>query len=370
MFNFKKNKKDILESNDSFYILKKVSLVDKYNFYDYIWMMIDWWVSIWEALSSVIFKIDNLFFASKINELKTYIVSWDSFSKSMKKIPSIFSPQEIAIIESWESSWDLHNAFLRLSEDLKRTHNLHLKIKTALTYPTIILVFLLIAVLLVLTYVIPSILPVFTNSWVELPFATKLLIWLSNFIVNNFFLLFLLFLLLIISFLIYKNTDKWKYMISNFLLNFPIVWSVYKNYLLSLFASNFWSLTSSWVSIIKSFNLSSKTLNNLEYEKVIQDIIKKISQGSKITDAMQEVDKKWFYFPIDFIQLFSVWEKTASIWIVSKKISNQYSIEVDNSLSSLTKWIEPIAILIAWFFVLWFAFAIFWAILKVTQTVG
>lgn len=367
---FKFSNKQKKEESDKIYLLKKVSLVDKYNFYDYIWMMIDWWVSVPDALSSVVSKIKNQYFVSKINELKMYISSWDSFSRAMKKIPSLFSSSEIAIVESWEVSWELDKTLMRLSEDLKRIHNLYLKIKWALTYPIIIFVFLLIAVLIVLAYVIPSILPVFSNSWVELPFATKLLISTSNFIVNNFFLLIFLFVLIIIAFLIYKNTEKWQLAISNLLLKTPLIWSVYRNYLLAIFASNLWSLISSWLPIIKSFNLSAKALNNLEYEKLIQKVIKEISSWNKITDSLQNADKKGFYFTPDFIQLFSVWEKTASLWVVSKKISTQYEIEVDNSLTNLTKWIEPIAILIAGFFVMWFAFAIFWAILKVTQTVG
>ncbi len=355
---------------DNFYFFKKVSLVDKYNFYDYMWMMIEWWVSISEALSSVSNKIKNTFFISKISELKMYISSWDSFSRSMKKIPMIFSNSEIAIIESGETTWDLHTTFLKLSEDLKKIHNLHLKITGALTYPIIIFLFLLVAVLIVLTYVIPAIMPIFNNSWVELPLATTMLISVSNFIRNNAILLIFFFIFVAIFFSFYKNTQKWKLVISNFLLNLPIIWNVYKNYILSIFASTLWTLISSWVPVVKALKLVSKTVNNVEYQELISLISDEVSKWNKITDAMLNLDKTWFYFPADFIQLFSVWEKTASLDVVTKKISSQYSIEVDHSLWNLTKWIEPIAILIAWFFVAWFAFAIFWAILKVTETIN
>jgi type II secretory pathway component PulF len=84
---------------------------------------------------------------------------------------------------------------------------------------------------------------------------------------------------------------------------------------------------------------------------------------------MNEVDPDHEYFPADFLQMLSVGEKTASLEKVSRKIHDQYSREVNYSLESLTKWIEPLAILIAGVFVLWFAFAIFGAILKITQTV-
>ena len=85
---------------------------------------------------------------------------------------------------------------------------------------------------------------------------------------------------------------------------------------------------------------------------------------------MNEVDPNCIYFPASFLQMLSVWERTASLEKINKKISIGYEKEVDYSLANLSKWIEPVAILIAWVFVLWFAFAIFWAILKVTQVVG
>lgn len=85
---------------------------------------------------------------------------------------------------------------------------------------------------------------------------------------------------------------------------------------------------------------------------------------------MAKVDEKNEFFPPDFLQMLSVGEKTASLEKVTKKINEQYTREVNYSLENLTKWIEPIAILLAGIFVLWFAFAIFGAILKVTETVS
>ena len=84
----------------SFPFGKKISLVDKFNFYEYISVMLDGGVVLSESLDSVQSKIQNSFFKQKIQELQTYVSSGDSFSKSMKKIPQVFSSGEISIIES------------------------------------------------------------------------------------------------------------------------------------------------------------------------------------------------------------------------------------------------------------------------------
>jgi type IV pilus assembly protein PilC len=85
---------------------------------------------------------------------------------------------------------------------------------------------------------------------------------------------------------------------------------------------------------------------------------------------MREVDPEKYYFPVDYVQMLSVGEKTASLEKISEKLNDQYEKEVEYALASLTKWIEPLAILVAAIFVSWFAFAIFGAILKVTQTIA
>lgn len=354
-----------------FYFFKKVSLVDRYNFYEYLAVLLDGWVNVAESMLIAWEKIKNEYFRQKIRtDLFTFVSSGDSVSKSMKKLPQIFDAAEIAIIEAGETTGTLSATLFRLSDDLKKTYALTQKVKGALTYPSIIFIFLLAAILIVLTYVIPAIEPLFVDSGVELPFATKALIWTSDFIRNNFFLIILAVFAAFVWFFWYKTSEKGKANIDYILISFPLIWKVYKNYILSWIASNLGNLISSWVSIVKTITLVGRSTNNVVYETMLNSINERVMKWVKITDAMNEVDQDHDFFPWDFVQMLAVWEKTARIDDVSKKLYNQYVREVEYSLANLTKWIEPLAILIAWVFVLWFAFAIFGAILKVTQTVN
>jgi len=332
--------------------------------------MLDGGVTISETLDSVQTKLKNQFFKEKIRELQTYVSSWDSFSKSMKKIPQVFSTWEISIVEAGESTWKLSASLAQLSENLRKNYDLRSKITWALTYPAIIFVFLILAIVIVLIYVIPAVSQLFETSEVELPLATKALIATSNFMIYNWIIILLFLATVWVLFYGYKNTETGRANLDYFLLKFPLVWKVYRNYLLASLSTNLWVLISSWVPVVKSLGLSARSLNNLVYETHLISVMDKVSKGQKLTESLQEVDKTNELFPLDFLQMLSVWEKTASIDSVSIKLTQQYSREVDYSLARLTKWIEPIAILISWIFVLWFAFAIFGAILKVTQTVS
>lgn len=350
-------------------MFKKVGLVDKFNFYEYLSVMLDGGVTISETLDSVQTKIKNPFFKEKLVELKTYVASGDSFSKSMKKIPQVFNSGEISIIESWETTGKLSKSLANLANNLRESHDLRSKIKGALTYPTIIFLFLILAVIIVLAYVIPALSQLFETSDVELPAATKALIATSDFVVYQWPIILLLVITAIVLFVGYKNTEKGRANLDYFILHLPLVGKVNKNYILAQLSTNMGSLISSGVPVTKTLSLTARSLNNNVYEAHLNDVVQKVSAGQKIVDSMQEVDPENIFFPLDFLQMLSVWEKTASLDSVSRKLTDQYTREVNYSLASLTKWIEPIAILVAWIFVMWFAFAIFGAILKVTQTV-
>jgi len=361
-------KKDELYNNQII-LFKTVSLKDKYNFFEYLSVMLDWGVSIVESLQSVESKIISPYFKIKIWELITYISSWDSFSKSMKNLPDIFTKAEISVIEAWETTWMLSESLMKISDDLKKVDDLRNNVKWALTYPIIIFLFLFLALFIVLTFVIPELKELFSNAEVDLPMSTQLLIGTSNFVKGNIGLLFLSFASLIVFIYWYKNTISWKKSIENFLFGFPLVWIVYRNYILSNIASTLWSLTWSWVTILKTLKLVWKSTNNSVYEWLFDEIVVIVWWGEQLVKAMEKVDPENIYFPADFLQMLSVWERTSNLENISRKLSNQYRKEVDYSLASLTKWIEPIAILFAAAFVTWFAYAIVWAILKVTQSV-
>lgn len=353
-----------------FYLFKKVSYIEKSNFFEFLAVMLDSGVNFIQALDSFSERTKNLYFQEKIEEIKVYVSSWESLSKAMKKIPDLFGDTETAITEAWEKSGSLVNSLESLSNDFKKIHNLRLKIKGALTYPIIIFLFLIVAVIIVMTYVIPMLKPLFDTAQVELPFATTALIATSDFISNYLIHILVSIILFFLALTFYRNTPSGKEVFDRFFLSIPLIWNLYRNYIISRISANLGVLVAAWVPILKVLTLVGKSTNNVVYVGLFDMLITKVSSGGKIVESILEIDPLHEYFPSDFITMLAVWEKTASIQKITEKINNQYTIEIDNSLASITKWIEPIAIATAGIFVLWFAFAIFGAILKLTQTVG
>ncbi|MCP4524144.1 MAG: type II secretion system F family protein, partial [Candidatus Gracilibacteria bacterium] len=344
-----------IEEAKKIILFKRVNVLDKANFYEYISVMLDGGVSFSEALESVDAKIDGEFFKEKIGELLMYIQSGDSLSKSMKKMPDVFESFEISIVEAGEQTGTMVEALAKLSEDLKKVHNLRKKIKGALTYPFIIFLFLILAVLIVLVYVIPAITPMFTDAEVELPFATQALVATSDFVKNQYILLILFLASFYVMYIGYKSTKSGREQLDHMILQLPLIGKVYKNYILSNISSSLASLIGSGVSVMSTLKLVGKSCNNEIYEQLFEMIVHRVSKGEKIVNSMREVDPLKVYFPADFTQMLSVGEKTANLESISRKLNDQYEKEVEYSLASLTKWIEPLAILLAGLFVSWFA---------------
>ena len=364
-------KNNLLELDDSkIHLIKKVGLKDRFNFYEYIGTMIDGGVTVTDALESMLSRVWNAFFREKIKELRLFISSWDSFSKAMKKMPDVFPASEAAVVQAWEESWNLVQSLNKLSDDLVSRYELTQKIKSAMTYPIIIFIFLLLAVAIVLIYVIPEVKTMFLEQGIDLPFATVALIATSDFLVNSYLLLLFLMVTLIICFFTYITTEWGKRTVNYFVMNLPLIWKVYRNYSLAQISWSLWSLNAGWISIVKTLRLVWEWTGSYIYKNLLHDVSKDVAGWKGLVESMTERDSTREFFPHDFLQMLSVWEKTATLEQVTKKIKNQYTKEVDYSLQSLVKWIEPIAILIAWVFVLWFAFAVFWAILEMTDSAG
>ena len=347
----------------------KVKNLERANFYDYLSVMIDWWVWISEALDTLDKKIKNKYFLSKIYELRDLINSWDKLSKAMKKIPDTFDDAEIAIIEAWENAGKLSQSLSTLSEKLKDKDDLKKKVKWSLTYPVIIVFFLVLAVTTVMIVVIPGLMPIFKESNIELPLATKALVATSDFFKSNIITLVFLVIASILFLAWYKKTESGRAFFDNLALELPLVWDITRNYILANISTNLWTLIAGWIPIMKAMSLTWRATNNVIYAEAFEDIKDRLSKWSKIVESMVDVDDQGKLFTADFLQMLSVWEKTASMEKVCTKINKQYNREVQASLNSLTKWVEPIAIAIAWAFVLWFAFAVFGAILEVTKNV-
>lgn len=264
----------------------------------------------------------------------------------------------------------MQRSFLSLSDEIRSQEELRSKVKGSLAYPLIIIAFLVGAVLVIMTYVIPNLLPLFTETGVELPLATRSLVATSDFITHNFVLIVIVIVAGIFALKLYLQTREGRIALERFMLAMPVLGTVYKNYCIVRVSSSLSLLLGAGISVMKTLRLTGEGSDALTYEAVFADVARYVSEGHKLAASFEKADPEFRYLSQDFMQMIAAAEQTSTVDKVSAKLAAQYRREVESSLSVLVKFVEPAALLLAGGFVLWFALAIFSAVIKITDTVG
>lgn len=351
-------------------LIHNISLKDKILFYDSIANLLDGGVTLLSALKWFSARLHDSTFKEAVDNTIFFVEWGDTMNVAMRKVPNFYSSKEIAIIEAGEQTWMLRTTFSSIAEELRTEEDLKRKVVWAMVYPIIILFFLVLAFLVIMVYVVPQIIPIITETGTNLSFAMRSLIFLSDFFRENIIFLLIFLIALWFIFQWYIRTDTWRRWIDKEKIYFPIFGEVYKNYLIVQTMATFHLLISSGVSIMKTLQLTWASSGNSIVEDMYRIMGTEISHGKKIYESMRQVDEGGMIFSADILQMVESAERTSTMDTVSKKISEQYKREVDASLANMVKFIEPVALLLAGGFVLWFAIAIFSSIMQVVSVSG
>jgi type IV pilus assembly protein PilC len=220
-------------------------------------------------------------------------------------------------------------------------------------------------VVVMMVSVVPKLLEIF--EWGEnLPASTKILMWISNFFVNYWWLLLIIVAVLWIWFVFWKSTKDWKYIFDNLKMKFPVFGELTQKTVLSKFARVFSWLTASWVSIVESLKISSNAVWNEVYKQRILLLSQDVASGIKIWESM-DWDK---LFPPMMVQMIQVWEQTAKLDQTVSKVADFYDEQVDNTIAALNKLLEPFIIVILAWLVGFLAVAIMQPIMGLADTVS
>lgn len=187
---------------------------------------------------------------------------------------------------------------------------------------------------------------------------------------GNFWAIIIVFIVLILAFQAYAKSGIGRKSLDLLYLKIPVVGTVYRNYTIVRVASTLSLLLEAGIPIVKTLELTGEGSNNVIFQEKIEKISQKVQNGKKIAESIEESDPDFRVFTQDFYQIVAAGERTSTVNKVCKKLAAQYTREVDSSITVLVRFIEPTAILIAGVFVLWFAFGIFSAVLKITETVA
>lgn len=262
---------------------------------------------------------------------------WESLKNS-----SCFESYEYYSIQIGESTGQLSKVLLDLSGFIKKKIEQKKKLTSAISYPAFVLFVAVLAVVFMMTYIVPMFKEVFKRFGADLPYITKVIINISDIVGNNFLYFFLFITLLFVIDKALKKDIWYQSRKSTILLKIPFVGDLYKKIELAKFFLAFEILSSSKVSILEALNLLSNMFDFYPLKIAISKISELLIKGTPINEAFSNS----IFFDKKTIALLRVGEEVNQLDLVLKTLREQYSQEVDYKMGMIGSILEPLLIVI------------------------
>jgi len=310
-------------------------------------------------------QTDSKDFKPVINGVRTRVEGGAMYSEALAYYPSIFDDLYISMMRAGEVGGILPNTSARVADFLEASNKLRAKVKSAMTYPTVVIMVSLILSTALVMFVLPVFVGMFADFGSDLPGLTQALLNFSHWLTSYWYIAVILITSLVYAFKYYQKTDQGEYNVDLFRLKFPIIGELATKVAISRFASTFAQLLHSGVQIIESLEIVGLATGN----RVIGDSLLKakevISEGQPLSSAL-ETNK---YFPRMLIQMLSAGEKTGQIEEMMDKVAEFYEDEVETMIDGLTSMIEPLMMVVVGGIIGTIVVAMFLPIFKMSEIV-
>lgn len=329
-------------------------------------IMLNAGIPIVSSFNILIEQLKNPKLKKIVRDIKEKVEAGSSFSNALKEHDDIFSTLYINMVESGEASGNLDVVLQRLVITMEKDLELKRKLKGALIYPTMVSIVAVAVIALILTFVIPTFSKMYSDSGMQLPFLTRMVIAASNFL-RDYILIILIILAIIIAAFIFakKKNEKFRTYIDSIMLKLPLLGVLILKTSIARFASILSMLTSGGVSILEAIDIGAKTSGNLVIENTLNKVKESVKEGSSLSEPIAKAG----IFPDMVSQMVSVGEETGKLEDMLVKVSQYYEEEVDNSVKNLTTMLEPIIIVFLGVIVGTLVIAMYLPIFKMGQAI-
>lgn len=304
-------------------------------------------------------------------DIQAEVEAGNSLSKAMMKYPRVFSNLFVGLIKAGEVGGVLEESLQRLSHFLEKDVELRRKVKSAMTYPTIVMVVAVLIVVGLVTFIVPKFIDLFKELGVkEFPVMTVILINASNLFTGGFPMRQIILgagaIGGWIGFKMFTRTKFGKRLFDRFKLKMPVFGSLNHKIALARFARTLGTLLVSGVPILQAMETVAGTVDNDILSEAIMHARARIREGDRIGDPL----KKSGLFPPMVVQMISIGEESGALDAMLGKVADFYESEVDAALESLTSAIEPVMIVFLGGIVCFIVVAMFMPMVAIIQSLS
>ncbi|MCX7721281.1 MAG: type II secretion system F family protein [Dictyoglomus thermophilum] len=273
-----------------------------------------------------------------LKEVQRMVDEGSSLSEAFAKFPNVFSPLYINMVKAAESAGTLDETLERLAVTLEKQQELRRKIKSAMTYPVIVLIIAIGAGFGMLTFLVPIFAGMFESMGAQLPLPTAILLKMSKFITSNILLILLGAIILVLGAIRAWKNPKIKDKIDEIILKIPVFGGLIQKTSVVNFATTLAAQVRTGVPILQALQLAGQTAGNSVFRKAIDLTRQRVREGERIAPVLRETK----VFPPMVVHMISIGEESGSLEQMLNKIAEFYEGEVAAAVESLTSLIEPL----------------------------
>lgn len=263
-----------------------------------------------------------------------------SLADALEKQPHVFNDVYVNMVRAGEAAGILDEILNRLALQQEKSATIRKKVRGAMTYPTILIIITIGAFFGLMLFVIPQIGKILTDLGgkdAQLPVLTQIMLALSDFLINAWYIILPLFGALVYAILRFIRTPRGKRLFHGLLLKMPILKNIVIKISIARFSRTFASLMGAGVSVVEALRVTSGAIGNVMYQDILEQSITEIKNGKQLSEALKNTP----LFPDIVSQMLAVGEETGKTDTVLIKVADFYEEEVDVVLESLSSIIEP-----------------------------
>jgi type IV pilus assembly protein PilC len=303
-------------------------------------VMIDAGLPLVQCLEILGSQQDHKVFKRVLIQVRQDVESGSNLADAMRKHPKVFNDLFTNMVAAGEAGGILDTILQRLATYIEKSVKLNSQVKSAMIYPVAVISIACIVVAIILWKVIPVFASLFASLGAELPLPTRVVIALSNFIGDFWWLIILLGIAGSYATRKYYATYKGKRVIDGLLLRMPVVGLLLRKIAVARFCRTLSTLTSSGVPILDGLQITARTAGNSIVEDAIMATRKSVEEGKTISEPLGDTE----VFPPMVVQMIAVGEQTGALDTMLSKIADFYEDEVDLAVAGLMKLLEPVLI--------------------------
>ncbi|MEZ4104110.1 MAG: type II secretion system F family protein [Candidatus Paceibacterota bacterium] len=285
-------------------------------------------------------EIENPQLKLVMNSIVEDLQAGNSISRAMSNHPEVFSSFYVNLVRSGEQSGSLEKSFMYLADYLDRSYEVVSKARNALVYPAFVVAIFIAVMSIMLTMVIPKISAILVDSGQELPIYTKIVIGVSDFMVNYVGIILILLAVGGIFFWRFIQTNVGRRAFDEFVISIPYIGDLQRKLLLTRICDNLGTMLERGISMVQALEVTADVVDNMVYKEIIDSALAEVKGGRSFGESISEYPE----IPGVLTQMVKVGEESGSLANILATLAKFYRREVNNAVDTLIGLIEPLMI--------------------------